>query len=210
MLLLQAITYDAKTKKDKVIRGLYACGEVACASVHGANRLGANSLLDLVVFGRACANTIIEENKPGEAIGDIKPVSWLWNNMLRLARQWTVPQLSIMIIYNITWSTLIQWIRIMIVRWQSDLVNTKKSILPVCDKPYHMNKRTVQKGEEIEVWWNCALYMSVSCCVITKGLLAWQTFVIWPFFLNIEKFHTSNSKYLCCNLLTAITSRVGT
>jgi len=75
MLLLQAITYDAKTKKDKVIRGLYACGEVACASVHGANRLGANSLLDLVVFGRACANTIIEENKPGEAIGDIKPVS---------------------------------------------------------------------------------------------------------------------------------------
>ncbi|XP_052765155.1 succinate dehydrogenase [ubiquinone] flavoprotein subunit, mitochondrial-like [Mya arenaria] len=69
----QCITYDPKTKKDKLIGGLYACGEVACASVHGANRLGANSLLDLVVFGRACANTIIEENKPGEAIGPIKP-----------------------------------------------------------------------------------------------------------------------------------------
>ena len=38
---------------DKVIDGLYACGEAACVSVHGANRLGGNSLLDLVVFGRA-------------------------------------------------------------------------------------------------------------------------------------------------------------
>ncbi|MCB1707090.1 MAG: FAD-binding protein, partial [Halioglobus sp.] len=37
----------------QVIPGLYACGEVACVSVHGANRLGGNSLLDLVVFGRA-------------------------------------------------------------------------------------------------------------------------------------------------------------
>jgi succinate dehydrogenase/fumarate reductase flavoprotein subunit len=39
-------------KGDEVIPGLYAAGEAACASVHGANRLGANSLLDLVVFGR--------------------------------------------------------------------------------------------------------------------------------------------------------------
>lgn len=45
--------------------GLYACGEAACASVHGANRLGANSLLDLVVFGRACALGIAESCKPG-------------------------------------------------------------------------------------------------------------------------------------------------
>jgi succinate dehydrogenase (ubiquinone) flavoprotein subunit len=42
-----------------------------CASVHGANRLGANSLLDLVVFGRACAKTIAAENKPGETIGTL-------------------------------------------------------------------------------------------------------------------------------------------
>ncbi|RWS14824.1 succinate dehydrogenase [ubiquinone] flavoprotein subunit-like protein [Dinothrombium tinctorium] len=58
--------------KDVVVRGLYACGEAACASVHGANRLGANSLLDLVVFGRACAKTIAEENQPGEKIGDLR------------------------------------------------------------------------------------------------------------------------------------------
>lgn len=48
----QALTIDA-AGNDSVIPGLYACGEVACVSVHGANRLGGNSLLDLVVFGRA-------------------------------------------------------------------------------------------------------------------------------------------------------------
>lgn len=41
--------------REVVVPGLLACGEVATASVHGANRLGANSLLDLVVFGRAAA-----------------------------------------------------------------------------------------------------------------------------------------------------------
>jgi succinate dehydrogenase / fumarate reductase flavoprotein subunit len=48
----QALTVDA-SGNDQIIPGLYACGEVACVSVHGANRLGGNSLLDLVVFGRA-------------------------------------------------------------------------------------------------------------------------------------------------------------
>jgi succinate dehydrogenase / fumarate reductase flavoprotein subunit len=48
----QALTLDANGN-EKVIEGLFACGEVACVSVHGANRLGGNSLLDLVVFGRA-------------------------------------------------------------------------------------------------------------------------------------------------------------
>jgi succinate dehydrogenase/fumarate reductase flavoprotein subunit len=50
---------------DCVIPGLLAAGEAACASVHGANRLGANSLLDIVVFGRACANRVAEKFKPG-------------------------------------------------------------------------------------------------------------------------------------------------
>uniref|UniRef100_H2LNX4 Succinate dehydrogenase [ubiquinone] flavoprotein subunit, mitochondrial n=1 Tax=Oryzias latipes TaxID=8090 RepID=H2LNX4_ORYLA len=64
---------DYTDGKDKVVPGLYACGEAACASVHGANRLGANSLLDLVVFGRACALTIASEHKPGEKLSPLKP-----------------------------------------------------------------------------------------------------------------------------------------
>ncbi|MFO7649609.1 MULTISPECIES: succinate dehydrogenase flavoprotein subunit [Halomonas] len=48
----QAIMQDADGN-DQIINGLFACGEAACVSVHGANRLGGNSLLDLVVFGRA-------------------------------------------------------------------------------------------------------------------------------------------------------------
>jgi succinate dehydrogenase (ubiquinone) flavoprotein subunit len=52
---------------NKVVKGLFAAGENACASVHGANRLGANSLLDIVVFGRACANRIAEIAKPNAA-----------------------------------------------------------------------------------------------------------------------------------------------
>ena len=53
----QALTQDANGK-DKIIEGLFAVGEVACVSVHGANRLGGNSLLDLVVFGRAAGKHI--------------------------------------------------------------------------------------------------------------------------------------------------------
>ncbi|WP_132999516.1 succinate dehydrogenase flavoprotein subunit [Luteimonas arsenica] len=50
---------------DAVVPGLYAIGEAACVSVHGANRLGSNSLLDLVVFGRAVANRCAETITPG-------------------------------------------------------------------------------------------------------------------------------------------------
>ena len=52
---------------DEVVPGLYAIGEAACVSVHGANRLGSNSLLDLVVFGRAVANRCGETIKPGQS-----------------------------------------------------------------------------------------------------------------------------------------------
>jgi succinate dehydrogenase / fumarate reductase flavoprotein subunit len=45
-----------------VVNGMYAIGECSCVSVHGANRLGTNSLLDLVVFGRAAGNYIISQN----------------------------------------------------------------------------------------------------------------------------------------------------
>jgi len=52
---------------DAVVPGLYAIGEAACVSVHGANRLGSNSLLDLVVFGRAVANRCAATITPGAA-----------------------------------------------------------------------------------------------------------------------------------------------
>lgn len=61
----EALTIDEETGEDKVIPGLMACGEAACVSVHGANRLGANSLLDLVVFGRAVAYTVADTLQPG-------------------------------------------------------------------------------------------------------------------------------------------------
>jgi succinate dehydrogenase (ubiquinone) flavoprotein subunit len=55
-----------KDGSEAVVPGLYAAGEAACVSVHGANRLGANSLLDIVVFGRACANHIKDNLEPGK------------------------------------------------------------------------------------------------------------------------------------------------
>ena len=50
-----------KTGPEEVVQGFYAVGECACVSVHGANRLGTNSLLDIIVFGRAAGNQIIED-----------------------------------------------------------------------------------------------------------------------------------------------------
>ena len=65
----QALTVDA-AGNDQVIPGLYACGEVACVSVHGANRLGGNSLLDLVVFGRASGLFIEDALRQGIEMRD--------------------------------------------------------------------------------------------------------------------------------------------
>ena len=56
------------------VRGFYAAGEVACASVHGANRLGTNSLLDLLVFGKAAGDSVIEDVQSGAiGLGDLPP-----------------------------------------------------------------------------------------------------------------------------------------
>jgi len=57
--------------KDEIVPGLMAVGEAACVSVHGANRLGSNSLIDLVVFGKAAAvraASILKKNMPHEKI----------------------------------------------------------------------------------------------------------------------------------------------
>jgi succinate dehydrogenase / fumarate reductase flavoprotein subunit len=58
----QVVTQNSANTSE-VVKGLYAVGECACVSVHGANRLGTNSLLDLLVFGRAAGNHIVEFNK---------------------------------------------------------------------------------------------------------------------------------------------------
>ena len=65
----QALTID-KDGNDQVIEGFYACGEAACVSVHGANRLGGNSLLDLVVFGRASGMFIEKQLREGIDLKD--------------------------------------------------------------------------------------------------------------------------------------------
>jgi succinate dehydrogenase / fumarate reductase flavoprotein subunit len=56
------VVVPANGKPNEVINGLYAIGECSCVSVHGANRLGTNSLLDLLVFGRAAGNHIVGLN----------------------------------------------------------------------------------------------------------------------------------------------------
>ena len=60
---------------DSIVPGLMALGEAACVSVHGANRLGSNSLIDLVVFGRAAALRAAEIVKPGESHAELAPDS---------------------------------------------------------------------------------------------------------------------------------------
>ena len=60
----QVLTVDA-TGQDKIVEGFFAAGECACVSVHGANRLGTNSLLDLVVFGRAVGLFLEDSLKQG-------------------------------------------------------------------------------------------------------------------------------------------------
>ncbi|MFN4263928.1 MAG: succinate dehydrogenase flavoprotein subunit [Thioalkalivibrionaceae bacterium] len=80
-----------KDAPEAVVQGLYAAGEAACVSVHGANRLGGNSLLDILVFGRAAANHIVEtlaeqryhEPLPDEAIDRLLPAFLRWTEPRR-------------------------------------------------------------------------------------------------------------------------------
>ena len=59
---------------EKIVPGLMAIGETACVSVHGANRLGSNSLIDLVVFGRAAAKRAAELVKSGTSHEEISKI----------------------------------------------------------------------------------------------------------------------------------------
>jgi succinate dehydrogenase / fumarate reductase flavoprotein subunit len=66
----QALAGDGNDP-DRIVPGLYAVGEAACVSVHGANRLGSNSLIDLVVFGRAAALKCADEIAPNTPHADL-------------------------------------------------------------------------------------------------------------------------------------------
>ena len=68
-----------------VVNGLYAVGECSCVSVHGANRLGTNSLLDLLVFGRAAGNHIVEFNEKNKLHKPL-PADATDRTLARLAR----------------------------------------------------------------------------------------------------------------------------
>jgi succinate dehydrogenase / fumarate reductase flavoprotein subunit len=63
--------YEKDGDPDTVVPGLFSIGEAACVSVHGANRLGSNSLLDLIVFGRSAAQRCAEVIRPGTPHPDV-------------------------------------------------------------------------------------------------------------------------------------------
>jgi len=71
--------------QDRTIRGLYAVGECSCVSVHGANRLGTNSLLDLLVFGKAAGDHIVSTLTPGATQAEL-PADAADYTLARLAR----------------------------------------------------------------------------------------------------------------------------
>lgn len=80
----QVVTQDANNKS-VVVNGLYAVGECSCVSVHGANRLGTNSLLDLLVFGRAAGNHVVEFNQKNKHLKHL-PENAADISLARLAR----------------------------------------------------------------------------------------------------------------------------
>src|SRR5690606_29250207 len=69
-----------------VVNGLYAVGECSCASVHGANRLGTNSLLDLLVFGKSAGETVVEDLQSGQLKLKPLPADAADMSLSRLAR----------------------------------------------------------------------------------------------------------------------------
>src|SRR5690606_18108008 len=69
-----------------VVTGFYAAGECACASVHGANRLGTNSLLDLLVFGKSAGETVVEDMESGNLPLRPLPMDAAERSMARLDR----------------------------------------------------------------------------------------------------------------------------
>jgi succinate dehydrogenase / fumarate reductase flavoprotein subunit len=70
------VVYSDGDDKEKVMESLYAIGEAACASVHGANRLGGNSLLEIIVFGRACGDQVLKHLGEKQYHPKLDPDCW--------------------------------------------------------------------------------------------------------------------------------------
>jgi succinate dehydrogenase / fumarate reductase, flavoprotein subunit len=81
----QAVMPDGKGG-EKIVRGLYAAGECACVSVHGANRLGTNSLLDLLVFGKSAGEQVVKDIAADVVSMPDLPKDAADKTMVRLAR----------------------------------------------------------------------------------------------------------------------------
>ncbi len=81
----QVVTPDG-AGGEKVVRGLYAAGECSCVSVHGANRLGTNSLLDLLVFGKAAGEQVVKDMAGEKGAMQDMPADAADKTMARLAR----------------------------------------------------------------------------------------------------------------------------
>jgi succinate dehydrogenase / fumarate reductase, flavoprotein subunit len=81
----QVLTLDGSGGK-KVVNGLYAAGECSCVSVHGANRLGTNSLLDLLVFGKAAGEQVVKDLARDSGAMQDMPADAADKTMARLAR----------------------------------------------------------------------------------------------------------------------------
>ncbi|MDX8396475.1 MAG: succinate dehydrogenase flavoprotein subunit [Mariprofundaceae bacterium] len=83
--VLYANAQASAANKETVMHGLYAIGEGACVSVHGANRLGGNSLLEIIVFGRACGNQVMKRLKQHKYHPNLNPDCWT-NGVERVER----------------------------------------------------------------------------------------------------------------------------
>lgn len=84
---------EQTVESQKTVPGLYAIGECACVSVHGANRLGGNSLLDIVVFGRKAAQEIGEKLN-SETSDSVKPAQHNLDFLLQRYQRWLTPEKS--------------------------------------------------------------------------------------------------------------------
>jgi len=80
------VVVPGRASMSEIVPGFYAAGECACASVHGANRLGTNSLLDLLVFGKSAGETAVEELKKSPKAHKDLPVAAIEATLVRLDR----------------------------------------------------------------------------------------------------------------------------